>query len=111
LELTTDPSDFNNNTLQDLVNDLRHDNFKPYATLAGGNRFGIISSCRPVNIHQSVAHRLMEAIGLATPIPDEYVLPQLDVPDSLAILRRSFRTITTSELVEWVNSQTGWLYA
>ncbi|KIL64253.1 hypothetical protein M378DRAFT_106435 [Amanita muscaria Koide BX008] len=104
--VTLIPDDFNNQSLQDLINNLIRKKFEPYLTSVGGSGFGILSPYH-ARRHLRSATRTVPGgeTGPVTP-PPESVHP-LDGPTDL---RTTFETTASEDLATWANDVGRWLY-
>ncbi|KAF8624533.1 hypothetical protein AX15_005842 [Amanita polypyramis BW_CC] len=110
--VTLIPDDFDNESLQDLINNLIRKKFDPYLTSVGGSGLGILSPYHARHYLRSTtrpAPRL--ETGQVTPPPET---PRPDgLPDSstyLDGLRTSFETTAVEGLAAWADNLGHWLY-
>jgi len=101
---------FEENTLQDLIADLIHDNFEPYYTSVGGSGLGVLS---PYGEHYATDPRPLVTLGQVTPPgtpnPSRQVGTDID-GDAPNPLRSTFEAKDSMELAAWAESRGRWLY-
>ncbi|KAK2460918.1 hypothetical protein APHAL10511_007388 [Amanita phalloides] len=108
--VTLIPDDYNNESLQDLINNLIRRKFDPYLTSVGGSGLGILSPYHERHYLRSPARSAAPA-GQVTPPPETpHQQHSPGSPMDLDVLRTSFETAAVEDLAAWADGLGRWLY-